>query len=1221
MTLIRELIDIPTEVRRDDFVLNLADGVANADVTLLQYVVTPQLARAFDDALGFVEVAVQGGKSRAAYLHGSFGSGKSHFMAVLHLLLNGHPAARGLPRLQEPLGKHPGLNGKKFLLVPFHMIGARTLEEAIFSGYVKHVTKLHPNATPPGVYRTEALFENASALRKGLGDATFFATLNATKADEDLPEELGTWGDIEGGWTAARFDAAVAAAPNNLERRMLLQALVATHFPAFTGYAAGDHEAMVGIDDGLAALSHHARSLGYDALVLFLDEVVLWLAGLAADKANINQEAQKLAKLVESQNVDRPAPIVAFLARQRKLSELVGEQMDGVERTRLDASFAWNDGRFAEIVLEDRNLPLIARERLLKPRDAAAKAALDGAFDRFARGPQQVIDQLMTSADGLDAFRAVYPFTPVLVQALVALSAALQRERTALRVMLMLLVAERDRLELGQVIPVGDLWDVINRGAEPFSAEMKDRFDAAKRLWREKLLPLIRQTHGADPDNPGDAAEAALRGARNDARLAKTLLLGALVPQVEALRGLDAHKLAALNHGTIRSPIPGQEASTVLNKVRSWAGQIGEIRLTADKANPTIHVELSNVDVDGLIEKVAHLDTPGNAKTRIGQLVFAAFGMVYGKELTYQRTIVWRGSSRSAELALTNVREQDDSTLTVKGDRWRVLVDYPFDQDEHGPAEDVERVNAYLASHTESSRVLLWLPRFLGTPLRKDLGTLVCIEHLLSGDVFDKTAGHLSPEQRTDARAQLDHRRSALEIRVTSALAAAYGLQQPDKGMLDDAHGEHDRFFVSLTKGFVPQKPGTGDLGQGLDALLDQALRHQYPAHPDIDLRDRDGTRREVKGAMAKRVWFWCKKAAADANRREIVEKKERPEVKEIVEKLRLGTLDDGPLVLGTYWRDELERRRLGAGKAAPTVAELRGWIDPPEARSGLPNLLSDLIVLVYAALTNRRFTIYGGPVDEPEPGELREEHALETLDLPDDATWQTARTRAEALFGVSSNRLCNGTNVQQLSDAVREKLIPLRKSAAEGVRLLDGRADDIQRTPTPWPRREAAAQIGALPDPSAYPAPKAFIGALAAIPPLTDERVVVREMGCLEASRGALSRGAEWSIFGKLPGLQGPRADDAVHVLDDLRAGLGATEAAMGLGGLIDRLYPVALNILTPVIPPPDGWEVVKQGGGRGPSVDWASLQAAIEAAEEAATSEHRVTVTWTVEQKKPRP
>lgn len=180
MTLIRDLIDIPTEVRRDAFVLKLAEGLEAPAETLRQYVVTPQLARAFDEALGFVEAAVQGKTSRAAYLHGSFGSGKSHFMAVLHLLLNGHAMARSLPRLQEPLAKHPGLDGRKFLLVPFHMIGMRTLEQALFGGYAQHVARLHPNEPPPGVYRTEDLFENARSLRAGLGDAAFFARLNAT---------------------------------------------------------------------------------------------------------------------------------------------------------------------------------------------------------------------------------------------------------------------------------------------------------------------------------------------------------------------------------------------------------------------------------------------------------------------------------------------------------------------------------------------------------------------------------------------------------------------------------------------------------------------------------------------------------------------------------------------------------------------------------------------------------------------------------------------------------------------------------------------------------------------------------------------------------------------------------------------------------------------------------------------------------------------------------
>ena len=51
MTLIRELIAIPEQVHQGDFVLKLADGVAHADATLRDYVVTPQLNACFNDCL------------------------------------------------------------------------------------------------------------------------------------------------------------------------------------------------------------------------------------------------------------------------------------------------------------------------------------------------------------------------------------------------------------------------------------------------------------------------------------------------------------------------------------------------------------------------------------------------------------------------------------------------------------------------------------------------------------------------------------------------------------------------------------------------------------------------------------------------------------------------------------------------------------------------------------------------------------------------------------------------------------------------------------------------------------------------------------------------------------------------------------------------------------------------------------------------------------------
>ena len=211
--LISELIDLPERVRKGDFVLNLSKGVTEPEKTLEQYVVTPQLVACFEDALGFINSAVEAVSSKACYLHGSFGAGKSHFMAVLHLLLQHNPAVRNIPELAKVCAKHGWVENKKFLLVPYHMIGARNMESAILGGYVDHVMELHPTAPLPGVYLADEIFKNAKQHRQRLGDEKFFEDLNQGQpgdAETDKPD----WGKLAG-WDADRFDARLpnAASP------------------------------------------------------------------------------------------------------------------------------------------------------------------------------------------------------------------------------------------------------------------------------------------------------------------------------------------------------------------------------------------------------------------------------------------------------------------------------------------------------------------------------------------------------------------------------------------------------------------------------------------------------------------------------------------------------------------------------------------------------------------------------------------------------------------------------------------------------------------------------------------------------------------------------------------------------------------------------------------------------------------------------------------------
>src|SRR5262249_43185601 len=134
-------------------------------------------------------------------------------------------------------------------------------------------------------------------------------------------------------------------------------------------------------------------------------------------------------------------------------------------------------------------------------------------------------------------------------------------------------------LKVGDLVPVGDLFDVVAHGDEAFNQDMAIRFEDAKRLYHQKLLPTLEKQHGRQEDLEKLAFDDPKRAAfRNDDRLVKTLLLSALVANVESLRGLTADRLAALNHGTIKTPIPGREGQEVLRRCRAWvAAGVGEI--------------------------------------------------------------------------------------------------------------------------------------------------------------------------------------------------------------------------------------------------------------------------------------------------------------------------------------------------------------------------------------------------------------------------------------------------------------------------------------------------------------------------------------------------------------------------------------------------------------------------------------------------------------------
>src|SRR5882672_5510014 len=81
MSELQEFLQLPDQVHKSDFVVKLTEGIAHPRELLPDYALTPEIVDCFDQALGLVGSALRGKQNYGAYVHGSFGSGKSHFLA------------------------------------------------------------------------------------------------------------------------------------------------------------------------------------------------------------------------------------------------------------------------------------------------------------------------------------------------------------------------------------------------------------------------------------------------------------------------------------------------------------------------------------------------------------------------------------------------------------------------------------------------------------------------------------------------------------------------------------------------------------------------------------------------------------------------------------------------------------------------------------------------------------------------------------------------------------------------------------------------------------------------------------------------------------------------------------------------------------------------------------------------------------------------------------
>ena len=504
-----------------------------------------------------------------------------------------------------------------------------------------------------------------------------------------------------------------------------------------------------------------------------------------------------------------------------------------------------------------------------------------------------------------------------------------------------------------------------------------------------------------------------------------------------------------------------------------------------------------------------------------------------------------------------NIRELPHESLRAKEERWKVVIDFPFDEANYTPADDLAKVLEY-RERNEATNTILWIPSFFSRTAQHDLGTLVILDHILAGERFNDYASHLSTVDRAAARSLLDNRRSQLREQVRAYLQGAYGIAPPPPGSLDESHelGDH---VQSLNPTFRPRLPVGQDLGGALRNLLDQALSHQYPAHPSFEA--------EVRLAVLKRVYAEIERAAEDPQHRVLVDKAVRPLMRQIAMPVKLGDMGETHFVLGDHWRNHFLRKKAQDGGAL-TVEKMRAWTDEPEPR-GLPAWVQNLLILTFATQENYSFLLHGGPAGEVSLDSLKNELALEPVALPSQDDWSLAIARVAPILGIDAPKLRNANNAAALAEQIHTQLKAVRADCERLCQRLRERMQYFGLAPESAPRMQTAAAVQTLVETVANSPVQSIVAAVAS----AELQTSAAAMGSSLKKAGVVSAGLEginWEIFDGIAQLTDSRMQEAAAIRGRVVEALAADEYATGLIPALQRAQSDALRLITKPVETP---------------------------------------------------
>ena len=807
MTTLNDVFDLPDagSLRATDFVVKLDAARDPKALKKLvdEYVVTPAVAEALPKLFNHFQETVERQLEYGHILHGGFGSGKSHLMTLLSLLLEGNDTAWSkdhpvFDTLRD--NHHSWVTSRKLLIVRAHLLSARATGDGLGDILLAAVNRALVEAGHPP-----------------LSTADQSSVLDALKQEAaDYPDRF---------WAKASA-AGVADSMEDVELYEqlggeTLDAMVKAYVEMKGGRVAGS--ARVPWGEMLKRIATHVHSLGYGGIAWLVDEFLLWL-GEKADKqfvAAIND----MNTIVDHSTGNRDVPMLVVFARQRNIREFFPEIKGDSQLNRQDEiqhSIDHHAKRFDVTQLQDIELRHIVKGRVLaNPTDPDA---VDQGIQDVLTNYSQVLDSLL-GGQSRDVLDDVYPFHPALIDVLVDVSNLMQRERSALRMLYEILSANRD-FPMGHLIPVGRAFEHVFPPAGVEAAQKTGTLQAIHREWYNKLEPTLQSFCRAsreDSSRPEEMISAERE--RTLEQALKTVLIGIVSARLAGERGdkLTLNRLVALNFADADGPGRRNKVNRLSKDLQAFSVIVPELQLVGTSGSMVLRYALNQAGLAEVLrsakERVKGDASKLNALGRVLEPVLGPTlkGLCTARDSGIRIQTLWRGTQRRGRVSMVNVRDTKYALFAPEaGDSFRLLIDYPWDAEGHSVDEDRVRVANVRQQGTEVSAA--WLPRHFTTDEHNVLLEYAAAQWILDGGLGGELLRDYGQTDRQAIMAQAEPRAAQLHTQLSDIVKAAY------------AEGE-----VKALIG--PRDPDLGakDLASDMTRILHELLDRKYPLHPPFE--------------------------------------------------------------------------------------------------------------------------------------------------------------------------------------------------------------------------------------------------------------------------------------------------------------------------------------------------------------------------------------------------